>query len=49
MSRRKLGLVAVAFVLVVGVLEVAALRLGSLEFPTPGNSQPAVADQPGGK
>jgi hypothetical protein len=49
LNRRKLGLVAVALILVVGVMEVLALRLGSLEFPVPaGPRHPAVADEPGG-
>ncbi|MGI5207002.1 hypothetical protein ACQEU6_36175 [Spirillospora sp. CA-108201] len=48
MNRRKLGLVAVALILAVGVMEVLALRLGSLEFSVPSNSHPAVADQPDG-
>ncbi|WP_157419210.1 hypothetical protein [Actinomadura formosensis] len=48
MNRKRLGLLAVAFILVVGVLEVAVLRIGSLEFPVPPGSQhPAVADNPG--
>ncbi|NDU72305.1 hypothetical protein GWI34_06660 [Actinomadura sp. DSM 109109] len=50
MNRRKLGLAAVAFVLVIGVMEVLALKLGSLEFSLPSNSgHPAVADSSGGK
>ncbi|GGT58702.1 hypothetical protein [Actinomadura citrea] len=50
MNRRKLGLMAVALILAVGVMEVLALRLGSLEFPVPSKSRhPAVADQPGGR
>ncbi|MEV3922323.1 hypothetical protein [Actinomadura coerulea] len=50
MNRRKLGLAAVAFVLVIGVMEVLALRLGSLEFSLPSKSDhPVVADQQGGK
>ncbi|MFB4306173.1 hypothetical protein [Actinomadura sp. GTD37] len=50
MDRKKLGLLAVAFVLLVGLMEVAVLKIGSLDFPVPGRSpQPAVADQPGGR
>lgn len=48
LDRKKLGLLAVAFVLVVGLMEVMALRIGSFEFPAPSNSQhPAIADNPG--
>jgi hypothetical protein len=50
LNRRKLGLMAVALILAVGVMEVLALRLGSLEFQVPSKSRhPAVADQPGGR
>ena len=49
LDRKKLGLLAVAFVLVVGVLEVLALKVGSFDFPVPARSAPpAVADQPDG-
>lgn len=49
MNRKKLGLLAVAFVLVVGVMEVLALELGSLDFPVPSKTpHSAVADEPGG-
>ncbi|MFA1548463.1 hypothetical protein [Actinomadura chokoriensis] len=49
MDRKKLGLLAVAFVLLVGVMEVLALKVGSLDFPVPTASQhPAVAEDPGG-
>jgi len=38
---------AVAFVLVVGVMEVLAVKLGSVELPLPtGPQQPVVADSP---
>jgi hypothetical protein len=48
-DRKKLGLLAVAFVLLVGVLEIAALKIGSFDFPVPsGAEHPAVADNPGG-
>ncbi|MEO3822310.1 hypothetical protein [Actinomadura sp. B10D3] len=49
MSRKKVGLWAVGLILAVGVMEILALRLGSLEFPVPSDSErrPAVADQPG--
>ncbi|NKZ06968.1 hypothetical protein [Actinomadura latina] len=48
MDRKKLGLLAVAFVLVVGVMEVAALKVGSFDFPVPsGSQQPAIADKAG--
>lgn len=48
-DRKRLGLMAVAFVLVVGVMEVLALKLGSMEVPFPSGSQqqPAVADKQG--
>jgi hypothetical protein len=48
-DRRRLGLLAVAFVVVVGVMEVLALKLGSMDFPTPSgaDSPPAIADRPG--
>ncbi|WP_165950471.1 hypothetical protein [Actinomadura sp. GC306] len=47
MDRKRLGLWAVAFVLVVGVMEVLALKLGSLELPLPtGPERPTVADRP---
>ncbi|WP_165964305.1 hypothetical protein [Actinomadura sp. KC216] len=51
LSRRRLGLLAVAFVLVIGVMEVLALKIGSLDFPVPssGAGHPAVAENPGGK
>ncbi len=47
LSRKKVGLWAVGLILAVGVMEILALRLGSLEFPVPSNSEqpPAVADQ----
>ncbi|QKW38872.1 hypothetical protein HUT06_36620 [Actinomadura sp. NAK00032] len=49
MNRKKLGLLAVAFVLVVGAMEMAALKIGSFDFPVPSGAQhPAVADNPGG-
>lgn len=48
LDRKKLGLLAVAFVLVVAVMEIAALKVGSFDFPLPSDSQPAVADQAGG-
>lgn len=40
---------AVAFVLVVGVMEVLAVKLGSMEVPFPSDSQrqPAVAERQG--
>jgi hypothetical protein len=49
LNRRKLGLMAVTLILAVGVMEVLALRLGSLDFPVPSKSRqhPAVADQSG--
>ncbi len=48
LNRKKLGLLAVAFVLLVGAMEMAALKLGSLDFPVPSGAQhPAVADDPG--
>ncbi|MFD0692066.1 hypothetical protein [Actinomadura fibrosa] len=49
MNRTKLGLLAVALILVVAVMEVLALRLGSLDFPVSANrAHPAVAGDPGG-
>lgn len=48
LNRKKLGLLAVAFVLVVAVMEVAALKVGSFDFPVPSSSQPAIADEAGG-
>ncbi|WP_165959201.1 hypothetical protein [Actinomadura sp. KC345] len=46
MDRKRLGLIAVGFVLVVGLMEVLALKLGSMEVPFPaGNDQPAVAER----
>ncbi|WP_157430431.1 hypothetical protein [Actinomadura macra] len=45
MNRKKLGLLAVAFVLVVGLMEVLALKVGSMEFAVP-DKKPAVADKP---
>ena len=48
LDRKKLGLLAVTFVLVIGVMEVLALRIGSFDFPVPSSSQhPAIADHPG--
>ncbi|MFG2085737.1 MULTISPECIES: hypothetical protein [unclassified Spirillospora] len=49
MDRKRLGLMAVAFVLVVGVMEVLAVKLGSMEVPFPAGpqQQPAVADSQG--
>ncbi|MFS2295565.1 MAG: hypothetical protein FWJ90_23200 [Actinomadura sp.] len=45
MDRKRLGLLAVAFVLVVGVMEALALKLGSMELPLPtGPEPPVVAD-----
>ena len=45
LDRKRLGLLGVAFVLVVGVMEVLALKLGSMELPLPtGPERPAVAD-----
>ncbi|WP_165975667.1 hypothetical protein [Actinomadura rubrisoli] len=47
MNRKRLGLLAVAFVLVVATMEVLALKLGSMEFPAPVKApHPAVADNP---
>ena len=51
-NRKKVGLWVVAFVLIVGALEVAALKLGSFDFRVhdPGRShRTAVADPDGGK
>ncbi|MFC6884054.1 MULTISPECIES: hypothetical protein [Actinomadura] len=50
MDRKRLGLLAVAFVLIVGVMEILALRLGSLEFPVQDGKadRSAVADHPDG-
>ncbi|GAA1849698.1 hypothetical protein GCM10009736_15370 [Actinomadura bangladeshensis] len=48
LDRKKLGLLAVAFVLVVAVMEIAALKVGSFDFPLPSGSQPAIADKAGG-
>ncbi|WP_165970643.1 hypothetical protein [Actinomadura sp. 6K520] len=46
MDRKRLGLMVVAFVLVVGVMEVLALKLGSMELPIPtGPEEPTVADR----
>ena len=46
MDRKKLGLMAVAFVFLVGVMEVLALKLGSMEIPLPtGDQQPTVAER----
>ncbi len=49
LNRKKVGLWAVGLILTVAVMEILALRLGSLEFPVPTHSdqRPAVADQPG--
>ncbi|CND60220.1 Uncharacterised protein [Mycobacterium tuberculosis] len=47
LDRKKLGLLAVAFVLVVCVMEVVAVKVGSFDFPVPSNSQPAIADKAG--
>lgn len=48
MSRSKIGLMAVGFVLAVVVMEFLALKLGSFDFPIPdGPSQTAVAENPG--
>ncbi|MFI0367393.1 hypothetical protein ACH35V_05910 [Actinomadura sp. 1N219] len=49
LNRTRLGLLAVAFVLVIGVMEVLALKLGSMDFPVPSSESghPAVADNPG--
>ncbi|GAA4236305.1 hypothetical protein GCM10022254_45600 [Actinomadura meridiana] len=52
LDRKRLGLLAVAFVLVIGVMEVLALKLGSMDLATQSGSdtKPAVADRavPGG-
>ena len=48
MNRTKLGLAAVAFVVIVGVLEVLALKLGSPDFPDhSAPKDPAIADTQG--
>jgi hypothetical protein len=44
LNKRKMGLLAVAFVLVVVALETFALQLGSLELDLP--NAPAVAENP---
>ncbi|XRQ11440.1 hypothetical protein ACN3XK_11315 [Actinomadura welshii] len=45
MDRKRLGLFAVGFVLVVGLLEVMAVKLGSMDIPLPtGEQQPTVAE-----
>ncbi|WP_165969353.1 hypothetical protein [Actinomadura sp. KC06] len=48
LTRTRLGLLAVAFVLVIGVMEVLALKLGSMDFPVPSSDSrhPAVAEDP---
>ncbi|WP_171064262.1 hypothetical protein [Actinomadura soli] len=48
LTRTRLGLLAVAFVLVIGVMEVLALKLGSMDFTVPSSGHPAVAENPGG-
>ena len=46
MDRKRLGLIAVGFVLIVGLMEILALKLGSMEVPFPsGEPQPAVAER----
>ncbi|WP_157406305.1 hypothetical protein [Actinomadura chibensis] len=48
MNRTKLGLMVVAFVVIVGVMEILAVKLGSLDFLVPsGAEHPAIADNPG--
>lgn len=48
LNRTKIGLLAVAFVLIVGVMEILALKLGSMDFLVPsGTEHPAVADNAG--
>ncbi|MGH3240780.1 MAG: hypothetical protein ACRDNL_10380 [Spirillospora sp.] len=48
MTRKRLGLLAVAFVLAIGLMEVLALKLGSYDFPVQSErGHPAVADKPG--
>ncbi|WP_344270023.1 hypothetical protein [Actinomadura napierensis] len=42
----QLGLMAVAFVLLVGGMEVVALKAGSFNLPLPSDGHPAVADHP---
>ncbi|MUN36710.1 hypothetical protein [Actinomadura litoris] len=44
MNRKKLGLLAVAFVLTIALMEVLALKLGSMDFLAP-QQKPAVADR----
>ncbi|MER6809331.1 hypothetical protein ACQPZ8_43280 [Actinomadura nitritigenes] len=51
MNRRKpnrvqLGLMAVVFVLLIGGMEVLALKVGSFNLPFPSEGHPAVADHP---
>ncbi|RKS76582.1 hypothetical protein BZB76_1938 [Actinomadura pelletieri DSM 43383] len=49
LNRKKIGLLAVAFVLVIGVMEVLALKIGSMDLPLPSEpGHPAVAERPGG-
>lgn len=38
---------AVAFVLVVGLMEVLAVKLGSMDIPLPGSDRPTVAEKQG--
>ncbi len=43
LNRKKLGLLAVAFVLTIALMEVLALKLGSMDFLAP-QKKPAIAD-----
>ncbi|MDL4775909.1 MULTISPECIES: hypothetical protein [Thermomonosporaceae] len=48
MDRKKFGLFVVAFVLVVGAMEIFALQIGSMDFPLPDQPQkPVVAENQG--
>lgn len=45
-NRVQLGLMAVVFVLLIGGMEVLALKVGSFNLPLPSDGHPAVADHP---
>lgn len=49
LNRTKLALLIIAFVVVVGLMEVAAVLIGSVEVPLPNNApEGAVSEDAGG-
>ena len=48
LNRTRLGLLIVGFVLVIGVLEWAAVTLGSVDVPLPSNAPEGAVAETGG-